>query len=213
LAKPGGQQPILSLGGVDLALHRRRPLIHARHQQFHPGRREPVAGAIAAACDRALSRTPVAPACPRSFSALPSPALPFVGESSGTLEQSGPSDAGRSEGPPLPTGISLPTDKEVISSAADSTGHMAVVGSSDGSLQRVNVQTKQKVGDPMAGHTNKVTSIAFSPDGHTIVSGGDDRTVRLWNADTGEAIGIPLEVVPGLVEVEVAVPRSRPAVW
>ena len=37
----------------------------------------------------------------------------------------------------------------------------------------------------LKGHSNGVSSIAFSPDGQLIVSGSSDSTVRLWDAATG----------------------------
>lgn len=33
------------------------------------------------------------------------------------------------------------------------------------------------------GHTNAITTLAFSPDGNTILSGSRDMTIRLWNKD------------------------------
>jgi len=38
------------------------------------------------------------------------------------------------------------------------------------------------------GHTDWVTSLAFSPDGQTVLSGSADRSVVLWNVTTGEII-------------------------
>ena len=38
----------------------------------------------------------------------------------------------------------------------------------------------------LAGHTDWVNTLAFSPDGKTLVSGSDDKTVRCWDPDTGQ---------------------------
>jgi WD40 repeat protein len=38
----------------------------------------------------------------------------------------------------------------------------------------------------IAGHSDAITSVAFSPDGRHLVSGSADTTVRIWNAVRGE---------------------------
>ena len=46
------------------------------------------------------------------------------------------------------------------------------------------------VGDPLKGHTDSVSSVAYSQH---IISGSQDRTIRIWDAKSGAAIGNPLE--------------------
>ena len=50
-----------------------------------------------------------------------------------------------------------------------------------------------QVGSPLQGHTDSVSSVAFSPDGRHIVSGSRDETIRVWDAQTGGQVGNPLQ--------------------
>jgi len=43
------------------------------------------------------------------------------------------------------------------------------------------------------GHTDPVTSVAYSPDGTHIVSGSWDNTIRVWNATTGQCVAGPFQ--------------------
>ena len=40
----------------------------------------------------------------------------------------------------------------------------------------------------LAGHTQKVNSVAISPEGKRIVSGSADKLVKIWNAETGAEV-------------------------
>ncbi|MGH3698373.1 MAG: WD40 repeat domain-containing protein, partial [Pseudonocardiaceae bacterium] len=51
------------------------------------------------------------------------------------------------------------------------------------------------LGQPLTGHTNVVTGVAFAPDGRTLATGSADQTVRLWevsNRDQPRQLGQPL---------------------
>lgn len=57
--------------------------------------------------------------------------------------------------------------------------------------------TPVPVGDPkvavqapviLAGHSDRVISVAFSPDGKTLASGSFDTLVKLWNVETGKEL-------------------------
>ncbi|MGB3262793.1 MAG: serine/threonine-protein kinase, partial [Microcoleus sp.] len=38
----------------------------------------------------------------------------------------------------------------------------------------------------LVGHSNAVTSVAFSPDGATLASGSEDKTIEIWKLDAGK---------------------------
>ncbi|THU76061.1 WD40 repeat-like protein, partial [Dendrothele bispora CBS 962.96] len=50
-----------------------------------------------------------------------------------------------------------------------------------------------RVGQPLQGHMNWVTSVAYSPDGRHMASGSDDHTVRIWDTQTGKQVGKSLQ--------------------
>ena len=39
----------------------------------------------------------------------------------------------------------------------------------------------RRLGDPLTGHTDAVSAVAFAPDGHTLATGSCDNTVLLWD--------------------------------
>ena len=48
-----------------------------------------------------------------------------------------------------------------------------------------DAKTGALVGSPFKGHTNFVTSIAFSPNGELIASGSGDNSIRVWEVNRG----------------------------
>ena len=40
----------------------------------------------------------------------------------------------------------------------------------------------------LKGHSDGVTSVAFSPDGTRIISGSYDKTIKIWDANTGQCL-------------------------
>ena len=73
----------------------------------------------------------------------------------------------------------------VLSVAFSSTGLLAS-SSRDNTIRIWNATTGAQL-RPLIGHTNFVTSVAFTATDDTLVSGSRDNTIRIWNAATGGA--------------------------
>ncbi len=72
-------------------------------------------------------------------------------------------------------------------------GKMLGMSVLNGTIQIWNVETGQRIGEPLIGHTHPwPLSVRFSPDGTILASVGFDASVRLWDVASGEQIGEPL---------------------
>jgi hypothetical protein len=76
--------------------------------------------------------------------------------------------------------------------ASGSCGKKEDIDCTQGVIILWDVASGQPIGQPLAGHSDPVFSVAFSPDGKTLASGSYDQTIILWDVASGQPIGQPL---------------------
>src|SRR5690606_8594769 len=47
------------------------------------------------------------------------------------------------------------------------------------------------LGEPLRGHTDAVTTLAFGPDGDRLVTGSYDKTIRIWSVRDRTSTSLP----------------------
>jgi WD40 repeat protein len=62
-------------------------------------------------------------------------------------------------------------------------------GSYNWTVQIWDAEHGQRVGEPIVGHTEAVTSVAFSSDVRHVASGSWDITILIWDSETHEQAG------------------------
>ena len=66
-------------------------------------------------------------------------------------------------------------------------GTKIISGSKDNTIKIWDANTEECL-KTLAGHSDYVASVAYSPDGTKIISGSEDNTIKIWDANTGECL-------------------------
>jgi hypothetical protein len=88
-------------------------------------------------------------------------------------------------------------------------GQSLASGSADGLLILWNLTSTSPLAQPLTGHRDVVTGLAFSPDGRLLASGSWDFEVRLWDIPTRRALEPPLTGHLSLVSAVAFSPDGR----
>jgi WD40 repeat protein/serine/threonine protein kinase len=81
-------------------------------------------------------------------------------------------------GSPIPAG-------DALTIAVSPDGSLVAVGQRDGTIDLIDVATRQRAGSSLRGHTGGVEDLDFAPNGRSLASVGDDGTLRLWTFEDG----------------------------
>ena len=88
---------------------------------------------------------------------------------------------------------------QVLSAEFSRSRNSIVFGDSQGTILVCNVDTGERDGSPLEGHTDSISCLSFSSDDKYLASGSDDTTIVIWNMDKRESRTKPLRGHTGRV--------------
>ncbi|MBN1284615.1 MAG: serine/threonine protein kinase [Anaerolineae bacterium] len=155
-----------------------------------PGARYPTARALADDLERAVGA-----GSPAVIGGEPDPTLILPRLSSGEIPVASVTQPQPASTPPTPPSVPLgPPVRQLtghtgpINALAWSNGLKIASASHDHTVRIWDVATGTVL-IVLAGHTERVSTVAWSPDGSYIASGGQDGSVRIWRASDGKELG------------------------
>jgi WD40 repeat protein len=100
--------------------------------------------------------------------------------------------------------------------AGSPAGDQIIASGGDDQVIRLWGAGGKLIGEPLAGHSERITSLAFDASGRILASASKDGTVRLWNISDrgGSARGAPIYNEEGVIIYGIAFdPKSQRLAW